>query len=138
MFVERRKFKRLSILADVVFTKIGTCAEEKALTKDISTGGICFVTSEELKASDILELKISLPKENEKQIKPIGIIPLRIKEIFLTKKKNVFASGKVIWVKKLEIQNKSQEQKFDIGVEFIHISDSDKVAINKYVVNALD
>lgn len=93
MFVERRKFKRLSLLADLAYTKTATCAEEKAFTKNISAGGISFVASEELKVLDILELKISLPEEKKAQIKLCGIIPLKIMEIFLRKKKKHICCG---------------------------------------------
>lgn len=109
---ERRQFVRLSILADVAYNKKDTSEKEKvSFTKNIGEGGICLITYEEVKVSDVLELKIALPEEKA----PINIL------------------GKVVWVKKFSIGDTFQGERFDVGVEFINISAGDKQKIDKYV-----
>ena len=138
MDVERRKFQRLSILADVAYKKNGAFQEEITLTKDLGAGGICIFATEELKVLDILELNISLPFEKGEKTKLFGIFPLNFKKTLFDKKKNVIVLGKVIWVKTSAMNNKNQAQRWDVGIEFINISESDKEMINKYVLDSMD
>ncbi len=109
---ERRQFVRLSILTDVAYNKKETSEKEKvSFTKNIGGGGICLIAYEEVAVSDVLELKISLSEEKA----PITIL------------------GKVVWVKKFSIGDSFRGERFDVGVEFINISASDKQKIDKYV-----
>ncbi len=103
---------RLSILADVSYAKKDVSKEENlTFTKNIGKGGICLITYEPVEESDILELKIALPNERE----PLSVI------------------GKVCWVKQFNIGNDSGGERFDVGIEFIKISDEDKQKIDGYV-----
>ena len=109
---ERRKFTRLSVLADVSYTKKDLPQEENAtFTKNIGKGGICLITYEQLNESDVLELTISLPNEKE----PVNV------------------TGKVCWVKPFNIGTDPSGARFDVGIEFIKISDGDKQKIDGYV-----
>lgn len=111
---EKRKFSRLSILADVAYNKKDATEKEKlSFTKNVGKGGICLIAYEELKVSDVLDLKILLPEEE----KPLSVF------------------GKVIWVKKFSIGigNISQNERFDVGIEFLNINESDQEKINKYI-----
>ncbi len=109
---EKRKFSRLSVLADVVYTKkiIGE-REKLTFAKNIGQGGICLITYEEVKESDVLELKITLPDEKE----AINIL------------------GKAVWVKKFSLGEVMGNERFDVGIEFIRISDIDRQKVDKYI-----
>lgn len=109
---ERREFSRLSVLADVSYAKKDTYERGKlTFAKNIGKGGICLIAYEELKESDVLELKILLPDEKEH----INIL------------------GRVVWVKKFSMGEVSSGERFDAGVEFLQISDLDKQKIDRYI-----
>ena len=109
---ERRKFLRLNALVDVVYNKVSPSQKvEVSLTKNISKGGICLITYEELKVSDNLDLNIYLP---ENKI-PVHVI------------------GRVAWVKDFIICNIPNGKRFDVGIEFLTITEEDQKKIDKYV-----
>ncbi len=107
---ERRSFVRLNLLSDVIYTK-SPKEERLTFTKNISKGGICIIAYEELKKSELLDLEIYLPDDNA----PIN------------------AKGKVAWSKEFIIGDKARGKRFDVGVEFVEINDSDLNKIDKYV-----
>lgn len=109
---ERREFPRLNILTDVIYTKLAVQDKEKlSLTKNISQSGICIIIYEQLKDSDILDLRIYLPDD----------------------KTPIEAVGRVVWIKGFIIGDISKGKRYDAGVEFIKISAKDKDKISKYV-----
>ncbi len=110
---EKRKFTRLSVLADVAYTKKDIPEKGKVtFAKNIGAGGICLIAYEELKESDVLELKILLPDEKE----PVYIL------------------GRVVWVRKFSMgDDTAGSKRYDVGVEFLKISDVDKQKVDKYV-----
>jgi c-di-GMP-binding flagellar brake protein YcgR len=111
---ERRKFIRLNALTDVSYTKHPPKEKIKlSLAKNISTGGICLIVYEEIKKSEILDLKIYIPE---------GKLPVN-------------AIGRVAWVKEFIIGDASQGKRYDVGIEFIKIKKEDIDRINKYVFN---
>ncbi len=113
---ERRKFVRLNVLTDVIYTKLSPLEKEKlSLTKNISEGGICLIAYEELKESDALDLKIYLPEDKT---------PIR-------------AIGRVAWVKEFIIGDISKGRRFDVGIEFIKIVNEDINKIDKYIFTHL-
>jgi len=113
MIEEKRKFLRLNILADVIYTKTALRDKEKlSLAKNISQGGICIICYERLQKSDILDLKIYLPEDRS----PIN------------------ALGRVAWIKEFIIGDESTGKRYDVGIEFIKINNQDRDKINKYVV----
>lgn len=113
MTEERRKFIRLNMLTDVIYTKLPLQnRKELSLTKNIGQGGICIISYEMLKEQELLELKIYLPEDNV----PINTI------------------GRVAWTKEFIIGDSPREGKrYDVGLEFIKISDEDMDKIKKYV-----
>jgi c-di-GMP-binding flagellar brake protein YcgR len=116
MIEEKRKYIRLNLLADVIHKKRAPTEQEKLmLMKNISSGGICIIVYEKLKVSDVLDLKIYLPGENE----PIDIV------------------GRVAWLKEFSIGDSNVGKRYDAGIEFIKINEQDRNRINKYVFNAL-
>lgn len=113
---EKRKFVRLNTLVDVTYSKKPPSATKKiSISKNISKGGICLVVYEELKESQILDLKIYLPED----------------------KAPVSGVGRVAWVKEFIIGDSSTGKRFDVGIEFIKMSEEDKNKINKYVFSCL-
>jgi len=113
---ERRKFVRLDRLVDIVYRKHQTLEKEKlTLSRNISIGGICLVVYEKLKESQLLELDLCIPEEK---------IPIK-------------ALGKVVWVHEYIIGNVSKDRRYDVGIEFIEISDEDVNKVNKYVFSHL-
>ena len=109
---EKRKFVRLNALVDVVYNKVSPSQKvEVSLTKNISKGGICLIAYDELKVSDKLDLNIYLPEDKT----PLHVI------------------GRVAWVKDFVICNIPNGKRYDVGIEFLTITDEDQNKINKYV-----
>lgn len=113
---ERRRFVRLNVLTDIVYNKQFYNASRKlSISKDISKGGICIIAYEELKESDILDLKILLPDNNA----------------------HIVATGRVVWTKEFIIESAEKLHRYDVGIEFMEISEEDREKINKYVFTHL-
>jgi len=114
---ERRKFVRLNTLVDVVYNKVSPSQKvEVSLTKNISKGGICLIAYDELKVSDNLDLNIYLPEDKT----PLHVI------------------GRVAWVKDFVICNIPNGKRFDVGIEFITITEEDEKKIDKYVFSRIE
>jgi Tfp pilus assembly protein PilZ len=116
---ERRKFVRLDINVVVKWEKISgdlnnIVCNNKDITKNMSSGGICLITHEKLEVGDKLHLKIELPT-----------------------KKIITAKGRVVWINEFEIVGGERERRYDIGIEFIDIRDEDKEEIGKFVFTFL-
>lgn len=108
---ERRKYLRLEASVEVKYKVIGKPGEVKVFAKDISAGGLCIFTQENLASNTPLELKIKIPD----LVDPIQ------------------ALGKVIWQKKTE-----SSQNFDMGIEFTGISDFDRFNMNRYIMERIE
>ena len=109
---ERRKFVRLNAQVDIVYAKHKSPEKVKlSLTKNISKGGICLICYEEVKKSDLLDLKIHLPECK----RPINAI------------------GRVVWVKEFTISGIPDGKRFDAGIEFIKINNKHLRRIEKYI-----
>jgi len=111
---EKRRFPRFNLLVDVLVSKRAASEREKLLiTKNISQGGACIIAYEELKESDILDLKIFLP-EDDKAVK---------------------VTAKVAWVKEITIGEGGKVKRYDVGVEFIGVDNETMSKLNRYLVN---
>jgi len=109
---DKRKFVRLNALVDVIYNRVSPSEKEKlSLTKNIGKGGICLIAYEELKVSDILDLKMFFPEEEAL----------------------IHAIGKVVWIKEFFIGGMSQGKRYDVGIEFVKIKEEDADKLNKYV-----
>jgi len=109
---ERRKFRRLNTLVDVTYAKHTSSEKEKlSLTKNISQGGICLILYDEIKSSDLLDIKIYLPDD----------------------KNPIIALGKVAWVKEFIVGSETRGKRYDAGIEFIKINEKDREKIDSYV-----
>jgi c-di-GMP-binding flagellar brake protein YcgR len=108
----RRKFVRLNMLADVFYKKRSLLRMKKLSTsKNISKGGICLIAYEDLRKGDLLDLKIYLSDD----------------------KKAITGIGKVAWTKEFVIGDVFKGKRYDVGVEFIKINDTDLSKIDRYV-----
>ena len=117
---ERRKFFRLNTDVDITYAKHDVSEKEKVtIAKNISKGGICLVVHEEVKKSDLLDLKIYLPKTET----PISTL------------------GKVVWVNELlfgGFGGVPQRKRYDAGIEFVKIADEDVNKIGKYIFTIIE
>ena len=108
---ERRHFSRLAASVDVNYSLLEKKQDKniKAVSKNIAAGGICIIAYEQLKTGSVLELNINIAEIN----------------------RTVKAKGKVIWNSEFTV---GQDQpRYDVGVEFVEISDSDRQLISQYV-----
>jgi len=108
---ERRKFPRLSVAVDIQYKALPEAiAYGTGATANISAVGICLILYEELKPGSVLELNIYLPDDQ-----PI-----------------IKGKGRIVWIKPFNVA-RDQKERFDAGVEFIDINESDRKRINNYV-----
>lgn len=85
------------------------------ITKNISEGGICLIVYDKVDIGHTLRLKIELPT-----------------------KKVVESKGKVVWVKEFEIIGKSNEKRYDIGVEFSEVNPQDRDEMKNFILSLLN
>jgi hypothetical protein len=112
---DRRKFPRFNLLVDVSVTKRASSEKEKILpSKNISQGGVCVIAVEQPKMGDLMDLKIRLPGMND----------------------DIKIMGKVVWVREFSIGATQRSQRFEVGMEFIGLSDTTFELINKYLYNS--
>ena len=116
--LEKRRFSRLK---DNIFIfgnlRLNPIEEFKALTKDISAGGLMLETERDISEESELELQIYQPMDSDKRV--IFSIPVL---------------GKVKWTTKIEKNNfEDGENKYRVGIEFSEIKEDDRQKIIKYV-----
>ena len=110
---EKRKFVRLKRDVNIRWTKADeaqeTAAQAQDITMDISEGGICLITYEELPIGKELNLEMELPTG-----------------------KTIFSKAKVSWVREFEIIGEKTEKGYEVGVQFVDISPSDREEISRF------
>ena len=112
---ERRRFPRLKG-ATVEYFAIGKASpREMSFTEDISAVGIRILSSDEIAIDTILLLKMYLPHHNEP----------------------VEAKGRVVWTRQSRFLRKEGQpgKHYDIGIEFIEISDEDQQIVCQYTLD---
>lgn len=112
---ERRKYPRLNVNTEVEYSIVNNPEVEKSFTKNISAGGICLIVYEDILPQTVLELKIYLPN-NPQPIK---------------------ATGKVVWKSEFIITT-DKRARFDVGIEFLDISDTDRQVVAQHIFSLLD
>ncbi len=115
-YQEKRKYPRLKAAVDVKYTVIGKPGEIKVFSQDISAGGLCIITEEQLVADTPLQLKIRIPDLKD----PIA------------------ALARVVWQQKGEAGGERAKEYFKTGIEFTGISDFDRFNINRYITEQID
>ena len=123
--LERRQFPRtednififVTLSSSSTNLKINTPGGFKAFAKSISAGGLMFETEENIIERDNeLELEIYQPVNPDKTM--IFSLPVL---------------AKVIWIQKIEKEHfENGENKYLIGVKFLHIKEQDRQKIVKY------
>ena len=101
-----RIFKSKQELIEAGFTP-----EDLSVTKDISGGGLLFISAEALPVDSILELTIELP-DGEKPIECLA--------------------------KVLRVEDVEKEKNYNIAVCFLDITSSGRARMNKYVVGEME
>lgn len=109
---EKRRFPRLNTSSVIVSWRKIKTLDNLSKTKDISGGGICLMIEEKdsLAVGDALQLEFSLPS----------------KEI-------IHSKGQVVWLDEFAIGDINAQSRFEVGIEFIDISDKDREVIKQYV-----
>ena len=112
---ERRRFPRLTVAAAVDYVILNKqTPEEGTLIRNISAGGICLIVYENIDAGTVLSLSIFLPDNHS----------------------YISAKGRVVWKKEFMVSSE-QRKRYDVGVEFIEISEEDQKRISKFVFSLL-
>lgn len=105
--MERRRFQRIDSNLPVRYRNLRAATiPSGSLTKDISEGGIRFMTNEFISLACRLVVEVSLP----------------------TIQKPIKAISKVAWIKKV-----SSGDRYELGNQFLEISKEDKELINDFV-----
>jgi len=111
--VERRSFIRLSEPIKISYTFLGNDKLYTVISKDISAHGLRFQTAENsITEGNILEMKLDIPN-----------VP-----------NPVHAKGKVMWKKKLSLEDKAP---FDVGSEFTEIEEDNKNTFLKFLCDLI-
>ena len=105
---ERRKFTRYAVPLKMSYILDGEEIVRKGATKNISSLGIRFESEKRLNEGNSLELKFEVPG---------GPNP-------------VHAQGKLVWVKKLTLEDTSP---YDVGMEFLKIEEDNKNTFLKFM-----
>ncbi len=116
--LERRRISRLK---DNIFIfgnlRSNPIEEFKALTKDISAGGLMLETERDISEESELELQIYQPMDSDKRV------------IF-----SILVLAKVKWIRQIEKDNFQQgENRYRVGIEFSEIKEEDTKVIATYI-----
>lgn len=111
---EKRRFPRFNLLVDVAVSKRASSGAAEVLSsKNISQGGVCIIYYQQPTMGELVDLKIRLPGIND-EIKTMG---------------------KVVWIKEISIGAHQKTKRFEVGLEFVGLSDPTFEMINKYLYN---
>ena len=113
----RREFIRVRTRLTTVFKVVSTGKIHRALTRDISGGGVCFSTEELLDGNEVLEVEVKLPDRT----------------------KVILFSGVVMWSRLVKRPLHSYEAAtFNVGVRFVSIDPKERSLLVAYAqMNAL-
>ena len=107
---ERRKFVRVPEQAEISFKVLPNPKTAMFLTRDISQGGIRFYVEEYVSEGSFIEMRLTIKE-----------IPFSFKAV-----------AKIKWVKK-----EAHENRYEIGVEFVNISQEAVEHLIQYIKQAL-
>lgn len=111
--IERRRFIRLKTPIPVTYSIPETGGVYKSVTKDISADGLRLESNDkDLKVSGIVELKLEIYGANNP----------------------VHAKGRVVWKKKLSLEDNAC---CDIGIEFVEIEEDNKNTFLKFLCDLI-
>ncbi|MBF0252920.1 MAG: PilZ domain-containing protein [Candidatus Omnitrophica bacterium] len=102
--IDKRKFPRARYECRILISSQGKDESFETLTENIGSGGICVVLGKEFDLFKTAQIEMHIPE----------------------KKRVVRCSGTIVWVIRKRISGKGHDFNYDIGIEFIEISDDDK------------
>lgn len=108
---EKRRFPRLATSVDVEYKilKDKTLSKE-TVTKNIGAGGICLIAYEKVEVGSLLSLELRLPEGHSA----------------------IEAKGRVVWSSYFTIEG-DRRDRYDLGIEFTQLSESDRQKLSQYV-----
>ena len=109
---ERRRYVRLNINLEVIYSLEGEKIRYTTMSKNISPNGARFLLEKEVPADSILNLEVKIPTSDE---------PIPIK-------------AKVVWSKKRTEQGKNI---YDTGLEFVQIPEESTTVFFQYLCNLM-
>ena len=113
--MDKRKFPRANYKCLLRVFQSGRRETIETHTENIGAGGICVVVKNIFELFEGVELEVFL-REDENPIS---------------------CRGKVVWVVKQHTVDKKKEPMYDIGIEFMDISEEDRKCISGLVQNIL-
>lgn len=113
---EKRKFPRINTIGMMVNWRKVETFDNLHNTKDISGGGICLLIErkESVDIGDTLQLEFNLPSGE-----------------------TIHSKGRAVWLDKFAIGDINNNMHYEVGIEFLDISDKDREAIKRYVFSHL-
>lgn len=111
--IERRRYIRLKTPISVTYTIPETGGVYSTVTKDISADGLRFESYEkDLNENGIIDIRLDISGAHN---------PVHVK-------------GKVVWKKKLSLEDKAP---YDVGVEFTEIEEDNKNTFLKFLCDLI-
>lgn len=111
--LERRRAKRIIVTAAAKWRRVGKTLEHIpshiAVTKDISSRGVCISCYTSLIKGDIVLVEVKLPLDQAIHFK-----------------------GEVMWVSQLENEVKTTTHKYDAGIKIIDMKTADLEILTKF------
>lgn len=107
---EKRKYPRFNFLVDVSFSREKASAANLTITRNVSAGGVCFIAYEPLNENEIISLSLFLPDKQKVEVR-----------------------GRVAWVKEFVVGDTPQSRGYDVGLEYIDLSEETRGIINQFV-----
>lgn len=104
---EKRKYFRLKEGDSISYTIIPNYKSERMITIDLSVGGIRFITEHFVSPDSVIKLELTLERA----------------------KRVVNAIAQVRWIRSIY-----DDERYEIGVEFIDIEREDSQFLNQYLV----
>lgn len=102
---ENRQNKRVRVLSLVKYTILPGASSLVANIRDISLGGLVFLADQEIEPGTVLQLYF-LPPNRERPVEARGVV-----------------------VRYLEVTKKEKEKAFEVGVQFLDVSEEARLAI---------
>ncbi len=117
MIGERREFLRLRVRLTTIVKIVKTGRAHRALTNDISGGGICFRTDEDLQVGEMLDIDVQLPDRRQ----PVNF------------------TAEICWCHSTTaMQRGGEEALFEVGVHFVTIDPKERALMVQFAtMNAI-
>lgn len=113
---ERRQFVRLDTRLDVLYSVLPDGSPQRAASKNIGGGGICFFAEKVLTPGTCLQVAMKLPDREQ----PVNFM------------------AEVVWSEPYEVIGRTERQRaVEVGVRFLEVAPQDREAIMQHVILTL-